>query len=121
LSGIPGAGFSTAARISRNALLHPVRFQKISNSDMDKYIDKFMRYLEIEKNYSQHTILNYKLDLSDFDKFCGGLDLEKIDYLLLRKYLAVLKEKSLGNRSVGRHLSSLRSFFRYLTREGLIK
>lgn len=88
---------------------------------MDKYIEKFMRYLEIEKNYSQHTILNYKLDLIDFKKFCAGLDLEKIDYLLLRKYLAVLKEKGLGNRSVGRRLSALRSFFRFLSREGLIK
>ena len=80
-----------------------------------------MRYMEIEKNYSQHTLLNYKLDLNDFYKFCGKVDLDKIDYLLLRKYLAVLKEKSLGNRSVGRHLSALRSFFRFLSREGLIK
>ncbi|MFH0855939.1 MAG: tyrosine recombinase XerC [Candidatus Omnitrophota bacterium] len=88
---------------------------------MDKYIEKFMRYLEIEKNYSGHTLLNYKLDLADFNKFCGKISLDKIDYLLLRKYLAVLKEKSLGNRSVGRHLSALRSFFRFLSREGLIK
>ena len=88
---------------------------------MDKYIEKFMRYLEIEKNYSQHTILNYKLDLYDFNKFCGELNFDKIDYLLLRKYLAVLKEKNLGNRTVGRHLSALRSFFRFLCREGYLK
>ena len=80
-----------------------------------------MRYLEIEKNYSAHTILNYKLDLKDFKKFCGEIEFEKIDYLFLRKYLAVLKEKSLGNRSVGRHLSTLRSFFRFLTRENYLK
>ena len=88
---------------------------------MDKYIEKFMRYMEIEKNYSPHTLLNYKLDLNDFKKFCGQIDLEKIDYLLLRKYLAVLKEKNLGNRTVGRHLSALRSFFRFLCREGYLK
>ena len=88
---------------------------------MDKYIEKFMRYMEIEKNYSQHTLTNYKVDLKDFSKFCGELSLEKIDYLLLRKYLAVLKEKSLGNRTVGRHLSALRSFFRFLARESIIK
>ncbi len=88
---------------------------------MDKYIEKFIRYLEIEKNYSAHTILNYRLDLADFHKFCGEADIEKIDYLLLRKYLAVLKEKNLGNRSVGRHLSALRSFFRFLTKENFIK
>ena len=88
---------------------------------MDKYIEKFMRYMEIEKNYSAHTLLNYKLDLNDFKKFCGEINLEKIDYLLLRKYLAVLKEKNLGNRTVGRHLSALRSFFRFLCREGYLK
>jgi len=88
---------------------------------MDKYIEKFVRYLEIEKNYSPHTIVNYKLDLQGFNKFIAGTDLEKIDYLNLRKYLAVLKEKNFGNRTVGRRLSSLRSFFRFLCREGYIK
>jgi len=88
---------------------------------MDKYIEKFIRYLEIEKNYSSHTLLNYKLDLEDFSKFLGNAELEKIDYLVLRKYLAILKEKRLGARSVGRHLSTLRSFFRFLTKYGYLK
>ncbi|MEI6832112.1 MAG: tyrosine recombinase XerC [Candidatus Omnitrophota bacterium] len=88
---------------------------------MEKYIEKFIRYMEIEKNYSTHTILNYKLDLQNFSRFLSGTELEKIDYLMLRKYLAVLKEKNLGVRSVGRRLSALRSFFRFLSREGYIK
>jgi tyrosine recombinase XerC len=88
---------------------------------MEKYIEKFTRYLEIEKNYSPHTVLNYKLDLEDFGRFLAGSEPEKIDYLTLRKYLAVLKEKNLGSRSVGRRLSALRSFFRFLSREGYIK
>ncbi|MFY9402344.1 MAG: tyrosine recombinase XerC [Candidatus Omnitrophota bacterium] len=88
---------------------------------MEKYIEKFMRYLEIEKNYSAHTLLNYHLDLKDFKRFCGEISLESIDYLFLRKYLAVLKEKKLGNRTIGRKLSALRSFFRFLTRENLLK
>ncbi|MDD5409685.1 MAG: tyrosine recombinase XerC [Candidatus Omnitrophica bacterium] len=88
---------------------------------MEKYIEKFIRYLEIEKNYSSHTVVNYRLDLEDFGRFLAGAELEKIDYLSLRKYLAVLKEKNLGNRTVGRRLSALRSFFRFLSREGYIK
>ncbi len=88
---------------------------------MEKHIEKFMRYLEIEKNYSGHTLINYKLDLEDFNKFIAGGQLEKIDYLALRKYLAVLKEKNFGTRSVCRRLSALRSFFRFLCREGYIK
>lgn len=90
-------------------------------SIMEKYIEKFMRYLEIEKNYSKHTILNYKLDLQDFKKFVGDTDLDKVDYLALRKYLAVLKEKNLATRTVGRRLSALRSFFKFLIRDGLLK
>jgi len=88
---------------------------------MDRYIEKFIRYLDIEKNYSRHTILNYKLDLEHFKNFLGELSLEKVDYLILRKYLAALKEKNLKSRSVSRRLSALRSFFKFLIREGLLK
>lgn len=88
---------------------------------MERYIEKFIRYLEIEKNYSKHTVLNYKLDLEDFRSFLASAPIENVDYLLLRKYLASLKEKNMGSRSVGRHLSSMRSFFKFLTREGLLK
>lgn len=88
---------------------------------MERYIEKFIRYLEIEKNYSKHTILNYRLDLEGFKNFLAGFQIQKVDYLNLRKYLAVLKEKNLGSRTIARHLSCLRSFFRFLSREGLIK
>ncbi|MDD5725587.1 MAG: tyrosine recombinase XerC [Candidatus Omnitrophica bacterium] len=84
-------------------------------------MEKFIRYLEIEKNYSFHTITNYKLDLEGFNNFVAGTEPEKIDYLNLRKYLAVLKEKNFGNRTVSRKLSALRSFFRFLCREGYLK
>jgi tyrosine recombinase XerC len=88
---------------------------------MERYIEKFIRYLEIEKNYSRHTILNYQIDLGDFRKFLGEAAIENVDYLALRKYLAILKEKSLGTRTVARHLSTLRSFFKFLIREGYLK
>lgn len=88
---------------------------------MERHIEKFMRYLEIEKNYSHHTIINYRHDLDDFKGFLQDRPVENVDYLSLRKYLAVLKEKKLGVRTVSRRLSSLRSFFRFLIREGYIK
>lgn len=88
---------------------------------MEKYIEKFIRYLEIERNYSAHTVLNYKLDLEDFRKFAEGRKLESIDYLLLRRYLGFLKERGLSTRTAARRLSALRSFFRFLTREGYLK
>lgn len=88
---------------------------------MQRYIEKFLRYLDIEKNYSSHTLLNYRLDLEDFAKFLGGSPLEQVDYLSLRKYLARLKEKNLKSRTVYRKISCLRSFFKFLAREGYIK
>ncbi|MCX5714473.1 MAG: tyrosine recombinase XerC, partial [Candidatus Omnitrophica bacterium] len=88
---------------------------------MQRYIEKFIRYLEIERNYSPHTILNYRLDLENFAKFLGEGTLEKVDYLCLRKYLAQVKQKNESSRSIARHLSALRSFFKFLVREGYLK
>lgn len=88
---------------------------------MQRYIEKFLRYLEVEKNYSAHTLLNYKIDLNEFMKFIEGAQIDKVNYLTLRKYLAALKERSLQNRSLARKLASLRSFFKFLCREGLLK
>jgi len=88
---------------------------------MDRYSEKFFRYLEIEKNYSKYTIDNYKLDLKGFMEFLGETPLEKVDYLVLRKYLAKLKERNLISKSINRHLSSLRSFFKFLVKESYLK
>jgi tyrosine recombinase XerC len=88
---------------------------------MQRYIEKFIRYLEIEKNYSPHTALNYRLDLEGFARFLAEVPLEKVDYLALRKYLAALKEHNDSSRTIARHLSSLRSFFKFLVREGYLK
>ena len=87
---------------------------------MNRYLDKFISYLEIEKNYSPHTILNYRIDLEDFLNFISQMPIEKVDYLFLRKFLAQLRAKHYRPRTLTRKLSSLRSFFKFLHREGLI-
>jgi tyrosine recombinase XerC len=86
-----------------------------------RYIEKFIRYLEIEKNYSKHTLLNYKLDLEDLGRFLKDSKIEDVDYLTLRKYLVHLKERNLKQKTVSRKISCLRSFFRFLCREGYLK
>ncbi|MCK5579639.1 MAG: tyrosine recombinase XerC [Candidatus Omnitrophica bacterium] len=88
---------------------------------MDRYVDKFLAYLEIEKNYSPHTILNYSIDLKEFLEFVEGTAITKVSYLHLRRFLAHLREKNHKPRTLARKMSSLRSFFRFLRREGLIK
>ncbi len=91
------------------------------NNIMEQFIKKFLSYLEIEKNYSEHTLLNYRLDLQEFAKFLGQGTVESVDYSVLRRFLAQMRERNLKPRSVARKLSSLRSFFRYLQREKILK
>ena len=88
---------------------------------MQQYIDKFVRYLEIEKNVSPHTLVNYKIDLRAFSNFLGDTPIEKIDYLFLRKFLAHLKNVQYDKRSIARRLACLRSFFKFLCRDGYLK
>ncbi len=88
---------------------------------IDRYIEKFMRFLEIEKNASKHTVLNYKIDLRSLKDFLKDEPIEKIDYITLRRYLVHLKEKKLSKTTVARKIAAIRSFFRFLCRDGYVK
>lgn len=88
---------------------------------MQRYVDKFIRYLEIEREASPHTSLNYSMDLKRFAQFLGGKDIKEVDYLFIRQFLADIRHKNLSRASTARILSSLRSFFRFLVREKLVK
>jgi tyrosine recombinase XerC len=87
---------------------------------MVKYLDKYLTYLEVEKNYSLHTILNYRIDLEEFFGFLGNTSVEAVEYPDLRRFLAQLKGRNLKPRTLARKLSSLRSFFKFLQREKII-
>ena len=88
---------------------------------MNCHIQSFLQKLAVEKNYSEHTLLNYRLDLEEFFLFLSHDDVKAVDYPVLRRFLAHLRAKDLKPRSVSRKLSSLRSFFKYLQREGVIE
>jgi integrase/recombinase XerC len=90
-------------------------------------IGDFLDYLTYERNVSINTIEAYRDDLESFisfltnDYFTTGrdlLDLEKVDHLAIRSYLAHLARRKLSRASMARHLSALRSFFKFLMREG---
>jgi tyrosine recombinase XerC len=88
---------------------------------IDRYIDKFIRYLEIERNASKYTLINYKVDLKSLMEFLREEPIEKVDYVVLRRYLAHVKELNLSKVSIARKIASIRSFFKFLFREGIIK
>lgn len=90
---------------------------------MQRYIDKYISYLEIEKNSSPHTVLNYRIDLKELALFLEEkkVSTEKVNYLHLRQFLAGLRLKHPKPRTVSRKLSAIRSFFKFLCREGYLK
>ena len=88
---------------------------------MEDYIRKFMNYLGIERNLSSHTLKSYQGDLRQFSLFLkSGATLNQIDYLTIREYLAYLQGVGVSRRTVSRKLSCLRSFFKFLCREGYL-
>lgn len=83
----------------------------------------FLKYLKIERNYSNLTIINYGKDLKVFLKFLDENkinDYKKVDYQLIRKFLEFLYEEEYSKKTISRHISSLRSFFKYLIKENII-
>ncbi|MEQ6375315.1 tyrosine recombinase XerC [Bacillaceae bacterium S4-13-58] len=86
-----------------------------------KWNHAFVEYLQLEKNASEYTIEFYQKDLDSFFSFLhreGILDLEEVTFSMIRVYLTDLQEQKLSRRSVSRKISSLRSFYRFLEREG---
>jgi len=84
------------------------------------YIDKFIRYLDLEKGASYHTLRAYTKDLKEFSESvkCEPSNLDIID---LRGFIAGQIQKGLNKTTVSRRLSSIRSFFKFLYREGYMK
>ena len=94
---------------------------------LSRAIDSFQAYVADERRFSPRTVLAYRTDLDRFAEFwekdfanenAGKTALAKIDTLAVRSYLAHLHRARLSNRSLARHLSTLRSFFRWACREG---
>lgn len=95
---------------------------------MHDLIARFDQHLAVERNVSEHTRRAYRQDLAGFQRFLeenpatkglGAAVLGRIDHLLLRRYLALL-HKTDRRSTIGRKLSALRTFFRYLVREGIM-
>jgi len=87
--------------------------------------EKFIQYLRYEKNYSSLTEVSYLKDLSQFEAFItqegDKLDFSTIDRDRIRVWISELMESGLSARTVNRKLSSLKSFFKYLKRMGVIE
>lgn len=88
------------------------------------HILSFLDHLGFQKRYSPHTIRAYRDDLEGFfdymDQQFDGPLLAEINASFVRSWLADLKDSGLESRSLNRKISSLRSFFKYQLRQGLL-
>ncbi|HWK03916.1 MAG TPA: tyrosine-type recombinase/integrase [Puia sp.] len=92
---------------------------------MEPLIQSFIDYLTFERRYSVHTIRSYQDDLVSFFDFLalqyGALSLPEVSPSLIRSWLASLKDQGLSSRSVNRKISSLKSFYKYQLRSGVVE
>jgi tyrosine recombinase XerC len=96
---------------------------------MRELFDSYLKYLEVERNVSAYTVRNYTTDICGTGRTKGFFtfleekniaSLDKVDRTLLREYLSYLVEHGIVKASLARKLSAIRSFYRYLVREGTL-
>ncbi|TWW01204.1 tyrosine-type recombinase/integrase [Chitinophaga pinensis] len=86
--------------------------------------NQFLAYIQLEKRYSAHTFTAYQQDLTQFFIFLrsqyGDVSLQGISHLHVRTWLAWLMEEGIIAKSVNRKISTLKSFFKYAMRHGVV-
>ncbi len=90
---------------------------------MQEVFNKYINYLEVERNASAYTVRNYTHDLLDFFSYLKSKkisSLNEVDKHVVRGYLSHLMKEGFAKISIARKLSAIRSFYRYLLREEII-
>jgi len=93
---------------------------------MDELIERYIHYLQYERNASPHTVRNYRSDLVQFRDFlaqgqpAAKVSLKSIDALRIRGFLAFLFEQEKEKTSIARKLAAVRAFFKFLSRERVL-
>lgn len=87
-------------------------------------LNAFIRYLTNEKRYSKHTVRSYESDLKQFAEFgndlVGNFNPLTSDHVFIRQWIIYLMENNISPRSVNRKITTLKTFYKFLFREGVI-
>jgi integrase/recombinase XerC len=87
-------------------------------------VEKFINYIKFEKRYSDHTVTSYKSDLDQFfiylSKEYNTENLEDINYLIIRSWFVSMMQNKMSPRSINRKKTTLKSFYKFLNKEGVI-
>ncbi len=100
-----------------------MRSFEIENKEDLKDVKNYLNYLKYNKNYSDKTIFNYQLDLKDYFNFLNqeGLFYQDITYDDLRYLFEHFDKLKLSNKSIRRHISSIKGFYKYLVTQEVVK
>lgn len=83
------------------------------------YLEEFFSYIKSEKRFSDHTIISYKTDLNQFSKFLKEeydiIDQSKASFKIIRNWVSILVESGLKSNSVNRKISTLKTFYKFLS------
>lgn len=85
----------------------------------DPLIEKFLKYLELERGVSAHTLRAYRHDLKEFTGYCPSWP-SKVDMIDIRGFVSERMLDGKKKSTVSRQLATLRSFFNYLYQEGVV-
>lgn len=89
-----------------------------------RQIDQFMRYLRYEKRYSPHTLVAYLGDLDQFRRYLleqyQTEDWKSVELINIRSWVFEMAELKLERRTINRKISTLRSFYQFLKKEGIV-
>jgi integrase/recombinase XerC len=98
---------------------------------LEQAIRKFTIHMEVERNLTPNTRNNYLIDIRQFQKFLtknytfaedSGVDtLMRVDHMMIRAFLGSLYREKVKKVTISRKVTALRTFFKYLLREGMVK
>jgi integrase/recombinase XerC len=93
---------------------------------LEEYLKQFLQHLKYERNVSDHTLRNYSSDLEQFHEHLiklGAIKIkvDEIDHLTIREWMSSLHSLNKKKTSIARKLASLRTFFQFIVREGVLE
>ncbi|MBA3971091.1 MAG: site-specific integrase, partial [Bacteroidetes bacterium] len=91
---------------------------------MNSSRDSFLQYLQFEKRLSPHTVVAYGGDLDQFTSFLHNSYnihvVSEINHTVIRSWIVDLIERKITPRSVNRKVTTLKTFYKYLLRQGVV-
>lgn len=91
------------------------------NDNSKRWLKDFLLYLEIERNFSKHTISAYEGDIMSFLIWLDEFPLDKVTYGKIREYVLFIQKFNYTRTTLARKISAIRSFYKYLYRERAVE